>query len=72
MLSAMCDLRFAIYDVRCAMYDLRFTIYDLRDGGANSPSVAEGVPEGRGSNIEVRFAIYETGDFRTSGPKAGL
>ena len=37
--------------------DLRFGIYDLRNGGANSPSVAEGVPEGRGSNIEVRFTI---------------
>ena len=40
-----------------AICDVRFGIYDLRNGGANSPSVAEGVPKGRGSNIEVRCAI---------------
>ncbi len=38
-----------MYDVRFAICDVRFTICDLRDGDANSPSVAEGVPEGRGS-----------------------
>ena len=53
----MCDVRFTICD-------LRFAIYDLRDGDANSPSVAEGVPEGRGSNIDVRFTIYDLRDWR--------
>ena len=57
-------------DLRCAICDVRFGIYDLRDGGANSPSVAEGVPEGRGSNIEVRFTIEDLARwqaFRSAG-----
>ena len=61
------DVRRETEEPRPETEELRPETEDVRleNGGANSPSVAEGVPEGRGSNIEEPSTLeLETEDTR--------